>query len=85
MTGTNFLCSSCRRDMCDDCKEIADEYAELLALRSNALNTANYKLETLTKEFESFKRKAAIWEELSKMGMSEIITKWMDSLSEARK
>ena len=32
-----FLCTRCRAAMCNDCKSIAGEYAELLAIRSQAL------------------------------------------------
>ena len=84
MTDTNFLCRPCREGMCNDCLEIADEYVELLQLRTNALQVANYQVEKLTEEFNSLKRKAAMWEELSKMGMPEIIIKWMDETTEAR-
>ena len=73
-----FLCDACRQGMCDDCREIADEYAELLQMRTNALQAANYQVEKISEELHTLKRRAAMWEELSKMGMPEIIIKWMD-------
>jgi len=80
MSDSNFLCGNCRNVLCDDCRDIADEYAELLIMRSNALSTANYEIEKLKADLSFTKRQAAMWEELSKMGMPEIILKWMDSL-----
>ncbi len=78
MSKINFLCTSCRRELCDDCKEIADEYAELLTLKNRALSTAEYKIGELEKQLEQSNRRAKMYEELSKMGMPEIILKWMD-------
>lgn len=80
MSKDNFLCGNCRNVLCNDCREIADEYAELLIMRSNALSTANHEIEKLKADLICTKRQAAMWEELSKMGMPEIILKWMDSL-----
>jgi hypothetical protein len=64
--------------MCDDCKSIADEYVELLVLRSQALANADRRIEDLTRELEAAKREAATWEKLTKMGMPAIVLKWMD-------
>ena len=78
MSKSNFLCTSCRRELCDDCKSIADEYAELLTLKNRALGNADHEIEELKTQLDAAKRQSAMWEQLSKMGMPEIILKWMD-------
>ena len=79
MAKTVFLCTSCRREMCDDCKNIADEYAELLTLKNRALSSAEHTIKEMKGKLESAKRRAATFERIAKMGMPEVILAWMDS------
>lgn len=81
MTKSNFLCANCRGLLCYDCKSIADEYEELLTMKNRALSNADREIEELKTQLEAVKRKSAMWEQLSKMGMPEIILKWMDDQS----
>lgn len=78
MTTQSFLCGNCRREMCDDCREIAEEYQELLQIRTNALQAANYQVEQLRIELENEKRRSAMYEEVAKAGMGPIIGAWID-------
>lgn len=73
-----FLCTRCRRSMCKDCTSIADEYADLLQRRTQALSLANHRVEELQQELERVKHKAALWEEMSKVGLPAVIQQWMD-------
>jgi hypothetical protein len=65
--------------MCDDCKSIADEYAELLTRRTQTLLAAERIANDLSMKLERERRLSAMWESLAKRGMPEIITAWMDS------
>ena len=84
MSKNNFLCANCRREMCDDCKSIADEYAELLAMRTRALVAANQKIEELLEQLKTAKRQSADWERHAKLGMPELILAWLDSQVKGR-
>ena len=74
----SFLCGHCKREMCSDCRQIAEEYQELLEKRTQALGTANHQVESLTRELADMKRRAHMWEQISKAGLPETITAWMD-------
>lgn len=77
----SFLCTACRQLMCQDCKDIADEYHELERNRAQAQALAESRVEDLQRELEQVQRNAAMWEELAKAGFPEVIQRWMDSLS----
>lgn len=78
MAKESFLCSNCRREMCDDCREIAEEYQTLLKLRTDALMAANARVESLERELASMKSCAAMYKEISQAGIGKIISAWMD-------
>ena len=79
MTSKNgFLCGYCRPNMCEDCVNIADEYAELLKMRTNALLTAEHENGRLKLELAAANRRAQMYEEVAHAGVSEIIFAWMD-------
>lgn len=74
----SFLHSNCKAGMCNDCVSIAEEYEHLLNLRTNALQTAEHKLEQALRDLEKEKRLHAMYEEVSKAGIGDIIAAWMD-------
>jgi hypothetical protein len=75
---TGFLCGNCRENMCEDCVNIADEYAELLKMRTNALHTAEHENGKLKLELAAANRRAQMYEEVARAGVGEIISAWMD-------
>ena len=79
-----FLCTSCRRIMCMDCKSVADEYAELYQNRNIALMTTNDKAEILQRENESLKRELARWKEMAQPGYPEVMRLWMEATIETK-
>ena len=74
----SFLCGNCKRVMCNDCREIAEEYQELLDARIYALASAVSELETTQAEVARLKRRAEMYEECAKAGVGDIIAAWMD-------
>ena len=64
--------------MCYDCKNIAEEYQELLEARTRVLSSANSEVETLQAEVARWKRRAEMYEECAKAGVGDIIAAWMD-------
>lgn len=83
-TNVSFLCTQCRRCMCNDCKRIADEYAELLGMRNRALYQADQEMERMKRELEIAQRRQQGAEEVAKMGYSKIMLGYLDSLIEQR-
>jgi hypothetical protein len=79
----NFLCTSCLSVMCSDCKEIASEYNELLQIRTRALMERERKIEELERELAKEKRLREAFETWAKIGVPEIVIRWIDS--QARK
>lgn len=79
-----FLCNSCHRNLCNDCREISDEYAELFALRTQALATTESTLSKQSEELRSVKRQLVEWQRMAKLGYAEVLAEWMDSQVEAR-
>ncbi len=79
MKNTNsFLCQNCKDGMCEDCISIAEEYQNLLEMRTNALVVANYQVEQLSKAIEKEQRKSAMYENVAKAGFADVICAWMD-------
>lgn len=78
---TKFLCTQCRASMCPDCLEIADEYAELLQMRTRELSRYAEKASRLEHDIGLVMKQAAAWERLAKLGFPEVIQEWMDSLA----
>jgi hypothetical protein len=78
MSKQSFLCGNCRREMCDDCREIAEEYQELLEKRTQALSATQEENERLTMELRNTKRRADMFERVAKAGLPNIILAWMD-------
>lgn len=74
----SFLCGHCKRVMCSDCIEIADEYDELYQKQKAALITAQMEVERLTAENKRLARRVAMLEEVAKAGVGDIIGAWID-------
>jgi len=49
-----------------------------LTLKNRALSSTDYAVKELEGQLAAAQRKAAMWEELAKMGMPDVILKWMD-------
>lgn len=78
MSKQSFLCSACRDGMCNDCLEIAEELEELLKIRTNALQAESARVSKLERELADEKRRSAMYEQVAKAGICEIIGAWMD-------
>lgn len=78
MTKQSFLCTACRDGMCDDCRDIAEEFDELLKRRTAALANAQDEIEKLKRKYAELERRANMYEEMSKVGLGDIIGAWMD-------
>jgi len=63
MTDTSFLCTFCRKLLCPDCLEIADEYATLLARYQRSGAVTDGKIKRLEEEVELAQQAAARWKE----------------------
>lgn len=74
----SFLCTSCKSCMCDDCREIAEEYQELLENRTRALMIANSNEEQAKRRLETETRRADMFEKIAKAGVGDIIAAWID-------
>lgn len=77
-TSQSFLCGSCRTAMCADCRQIAEEYHELLGKRTEALVAAQQQVEELEGELRRQKMRADMWEKITRQGLPALITAWMD-------
>ena len=64
--------------MCDDCREMVEEYQTLLKLRTDALMASEARASKLERELYAMTRRSAMYEEVSKAGVGEIISAWMD-------
>jgi hypothetical protein len=78
---TKFLCTPCRREMCADCRGIADEYAELLSNRTQALGQADWKLREAERKAEEAESRAASYKQIVELGLPPVTLAWMDSLT----
>lgn len=74
-----MLCTRCRRAMCKDCRQIADEYEELLRNWKAANSWLSGDVERLQRDLERERKKAVFWEEMSKLGLPEVLQRWMDA------
>lgn len=75
-----FLCGSCTDILCDDCASIAAEYEFLYARQKLQLITAQDQNEKLTAEVANWKRRAEAMEQVAKIGYSDVIQGYIDSL-----
>jgi hypothetical protein len=64
--------------MCTDCRQIAEEYQELLEVRTQALSSAQHQVEQMQLELEREKRRADAFEKIAKIGLPDTIIAWMD-------
>lgn len=79
-TPSTFLCTRCRPKLCEDCRDIADEYAELLQNHKVSLSNADHTLDELRRKLDAAQQSAKMWEDLAKLGMPKTIRQWMDSI-----
>ena len=64
--------------MYQDCINIAEEYQELYERQKRALMSAESERERLTREMAALTRRAAMYEEVSRSGIPDIVAAWMD-------
>lgn len=74
----SFLCGNCSRTMCEDCKSTAEEYQELLVIRTRALANAQHDLEKAQFELKLMKSRAAMFEDVARAGIPAVIIAWID-------
>ena len=70
-----------RTTMLNDEREICDEWEHLAKSRAQQLMTATYELEQMQKRMDAAERKAARYEEISKLGYPELMQKFIDWLA----
>ena len=83
MNDNNFLCRTCRKALCRECRSIADEYAELLRNQKAYLHKAQQQLEQAQAEAERARKRADDYERLMKLGQHALVLAWMDSITPA--
>lgn len=76
----SFLHTQCRAGVCAECQEIADEYEELLRNKNQALALQDMAMADLKLKLETAQRNAQRWEEFSKIGIKDVMQKWMDAV-----
>jgi len=76
-----FACGTCARLMCDDCASIAAEYEYLAEQRGFELARLQDELTELRREVERWKRRAEGFEHVAKIGYSEVIQGYLDSVA----
>lgn len=64
--------------MCRDCRQIAEEYQDLLEARTQALVTAQDRVGEMKRELDREKRRANMYEQVAKAGIPAVIIAWMD-------
>lgn len=72
---------TCMAVICDDCREIAEEYAELSARRGLALFAADEQIAELKREVERQTDLAQMWEDNLKIGYPEIMRAWLTDMA----
>lgn len=80
----SFLCGSCNRLMCDDCKSIAEEYAVLYAGQKSYLIKAEDEVKRLRQEIEVLKQGRDDYKRILGLGVGPQIVAWMNSLTPAQ-
>ena len=68
----NFFCSRCNTILCEDCKNIALEYAELEAMRKMELANADHTSKEASKEIARLKREVEFLRETLALGFPAI-------------
>ncbi len=81
---SSFLCRHCAATMCDECKSVAEEYAELYARQKAYLHKAQQELEAVQRELELTKRSRDDYKRILEMGIAPQMLAWMRSLSPAQ-
>jgi formate hydrogenlyase subunit 6/NADH:ubiquinone oxidoreductase subunit I len=76
--GEIFLCSRCMDAMCEDCISIADEYQYRDGTLKRAAYQAEDELKKAQTEIKRLQRSAEQWENIAKLGYSDVIQQWMD-------
>jgi hypothetical protein len=69
--------------MCPDCRQIADEYQELLTARTRALYSANEERDRAIEAAKREKRRADDLDAILRIGLDPLILAWMDSQTSA--
>jgi hypothetical protein len=80
MTSNSHLCSRCRVAMCADCRAIAEEYEDLLRNWQAQHARQACEIAALQENLTLARAQAAHWETVAKLGLPEVISKWMDSI-----
>lgn len=78
-----FTCGSCRELMCDDCASMAAEYEFLYGQQRFELMDVRRQLEEMSRELASWKRRAEAFEHVAKIGYSEVIQGYLDSMADS--
>lgn len=82
MKGTIF-CGCCRDVICTDCRQIAEEYADLYARQKAYMHKAQQELEAVQRELKRAQRSRDDYRRVLELGVAPQMLAWMRSLSPA--
>ena len=77
----SFLCGHCKRAMCADCEQIAEEYQELYENQKLSLSQMEWRMKQAEEEAAKQKRRAESLDAVLKCGIHPLMLAWVDSLS----
>jgi glutaredoxin-related protein len=77
----SFLCPRCKKVMCQDCINIAEEYQELHDRRKFELIRLQEENAELKRKLALAEQRAADYERVAKLGYPEVIQSWIDHLA----
>lgn len=74
----NFICRRCSALVCEDCRQIAKEWAELAQARARSLFSAEEEMKRLRQELDLAKRRADDFEQMMKLGQNTLLLAWIN-------
>lgn len=75
-----FLCTSCEKCLCNDCRNIADEYPELLNNHKRAARLLEIDLAKANEQITHLQAKVQMYKEISEMGLRGPVLTWIQSM-----
>jgi predicted aminopeptidase len=77
-----FFHHACAQAVCEDCRIMSEEYAQLLEIRTERLYWLEQQHELMVHQVEQLKKEVKSWEEIATLGYSEIIQRFLRSESD---
>ena len=79
-----YLCTSCAREICDDCASIGGEYEFLANQRASLLFRAEDEIKELKRQVEDLQRSVELLKHAAGVGYPEVIVAWMETTMEKK-